>query len=94
MPLSSKGHKEAHKLANRLKDSGLKVLLHSDLSRAADTARAIAQKTGAKMVSTTNLRPWNVGIYTGCNSNEVHPELVKLAEKQPNVAPERWGVLQ
>jgi broad specificity phosphatase PhoE len=57
------------------------------MGRATDTAKAIAQKTGAQMVATPNLRPWNVGVYTGRNSNEAHPELVKLAEKQPNVAP-------
>jgi broad specificity phosphatase PhoE len=88
VPLSPKGHEEAKELANRLKDSGLKVLVHSDLSRATDTAQAIADKTKARMIATQNLRPWNVGIYTGRNSNEAHPELVKLAEKQPNVAPQ------
>jgi broad specificity phosphatase PhoE len=88
VPLSPKGHKEAEALGNRLKDSGIKLLFHSTLGRAADTAKAIAEKTNAKLIPSDNLLPWNVGVYTGRNSNEAHPELVKLAEKQPDMAPE------
>ena len=87
VPLSDKGVREAEQMAKRLASSGIEVLVSSDFQRTRHTAAPIAETTGALLILTQLLRPWNVGIYTGQSSNEVHPELKKLAEKQPNVAP-------
>jgi broad specificity phosphatase PhoE len=84
VPLNDKGRQEAKELGEKLKDSGIKVLVHSDMDRAIETAQAIADTTGAKMIASPLLRPWNVGIYTGRNSNEAHPELVKMATNTPD----------
>ena len=84
VPLSEQGREEIQELGKKLANSGLKILVHSDLDRARDTAQAIANTTGAQMVPSPLLRPWNVGIFTGKDSNAAHPELVKLAEKNPD----------
>lgn len=86
VPLSEKGRDEVHDLAERLKDSGIDSLYYSTLSRAHDTAAAIAQKTGARMIPTPGLRPWNVGIYTGKESQAAHPILMQFATQQPDMA--------
>ena len=84
VPLSDKGKQDAEDIADTLEDSGIQVIHHSDLSRAAETAKAIADKTGAELVSTPKLRPWNVGSLTGTSSVEAHPQLAKYASKTPD----------
>ena len=84
VPLSAQGKKEAEDIANSLSDSGIKVIHHSDLGRAAETAKAIAERTGAELVSTPKLRPWNVGHLTGTSSTTAHPQLAKYACEKPD----------
>lgn len=84
VPLSPEGHKEAEETAEQLKDSGIQVLFHSDLSRAKDTAEAIRKVTGAKLVSTPKLRPWHVGTLTGTSSESAHPVLADHAKNKPH----------
>jgi len=84
VPLSEEGKEEVKKTAKSLKNSGINVLLHSDLSRAADTAAAVAEQTGAKMVPTQKLRPWDLGHYAGQESTKVHPIMKEYAEKMPD----------
>lgn len=84
VPLNDHGRQEAQKLGQKLAGSGIRTLIHSDLDRARDTAQAISQTTGARLVPTPLLRPWNVGIYTGKDSNAAHPELQRLAMQSPD----------
>lgn len=86
MPLSPQGKKEAEKLAERLADSGIETLVSSDLQRAENTAKAIAKTTGARVLTTTDLRPWNLGEFTGRDSNIVHPRIVAYAKNKPDQA--------
>ncbi len=84
VPLNDTGREEAEKLGQKLAGGGIRTLVHSDLDRAKDTAAAIANTTGAKMVSTPLLRPWNLGIYTGKDSNAAHPEIQRYATETPD----------
>jgi probable phosphoglycerate mutase len=61
VPLSNEGKKEAASTADELKDSGIKTIITSDLTRARQTADAIAKTTGAKVVEDPGLRPWHFG---------------------------------
>jgi broad specificity phosphatase PhoE len=86
VPLDATGKKEAKRLGVKLKDSGIELIAHSNLSRSKDTAQEVADTTGAEMMSWPPLRPWNVGIYTGQDSNSAHPELQKMAIQKPDQA--------
>lgn len=84
VPLSSKGREQAAQLATMLGSSGIDVLFHSTLSRAADTARAIAATTQARLVPMDALKPWDLGEFTGQESKDVHPILCEYVIKRPD----------
>ena len=86
IPLNKEGHAEAERLARKLRASDIDVLYHSPLSRAADTAKAIAKTTGARLVALDELKPWNVGDYTGEPTRDVHPILAKFCCETPGKA--------
>lgn len=86
VPLSEKGREQAEKVGHKLKNSGIEVIYHSPLSRATDTAEEIAKNTGARLVPTDQLKPWNVGDLTGQESKTAHPILEKHAVETPNKA--------
>jgi len=83
--LSPEGREEVKRLGSKLARSNIKVIFHSDLDRATDTARAVADATGAKSYGTRLLRPWNLGDFTGRSSSEVHPKITRMAEEHPGV---------
>ena len=70
-PLNAKGLKQATKAAEALKSSGVQVIYSSDLDRALSTAEALQATTGASLVRSKELRPWDVGDYTGMDSEDV-----------------------
>lgn len=84
VPLSQKGRQEVQQTAVKLQKSGLQVLVHSDLDRARDTAQAIVRATGAKLIPTSMMRPWNLGHFTGKESNAIHQELQKYVVDMPD----------
>lgn len=83
VPLSGKGRLEIAAAAQKLKNSGLQVLVHSDLDRATETAAAIAKTTGAKSYPSEGMRPWNLGHFTGKESNAIQGELRKYVVDEP-----------
>lgn len=83
VPLSEEGREEIKKLAQDLKDSGIGLIVSSDLDRARETAEAIAKTTGAKIELSRQFRPWDLGEYTGQESTAVHPLMVNFATKKP-----------
>ena len=86
VPLTKEGRAEAEKLAQHLKNSDIDALYHSPLSRAVDTAKLIAKTTGAKLIALDELKPWNVGDYTGESSSKAHPILAKFCCDTPEKA--------
>jgi 2,3-bisphosphoglycerate-dependent phosphoglycerate mutase len=87
IPLDEKGIEGAKETAKELKNSGIKVLVHSDLQRAKDTAQAISDTTKAEMVPNWKLRAWDVGSYTGKPSKTYNDEICNLIEKEPDKKP-------
>ena len=52
-PLTEKGRQQARELGRKVKESGVQIdeILYSPLSRAADTAKAVAEATGLPAAS-------------------------------------------
>lgn len=63
--LSAKGREQVKRLALRLKNEKIDVILSSDLKRAADTANEIAKYHDAKVLHTQELRERNMGEFEG-----------------------------
>lgn len=75
-PLSEKGRAEAQQAAEMAQHFPLKGIVTSDLNRAMDTAKAVAQyHPGVPVIPTAALRPWDVGDYTGQIYTQVRPLL-------------------
>jgi probable phosphoglycerate mutase len=80
-PLTEDGIAQAKALARRLMRERFSALYSSDLGRAMQTARIIAEATGHEIVSDPRLRERHLGIFQGLNSDEIkekHPEEYKL----------------
>lgn len=65
VPLSAEGRKEAKELAKKFSDKDIEAIYSSDLSRAYDTAEALAEETGAEHFEDERLRPWDLGELAG-----------------------------
>lgn len=64
-PLDAEGRKEAAMLGKLMRGRGIRRIFHSDLGRAHETARIIAEEIGAQETSLVGLRPWNLGVFIG-----------------------------
>jgi probable phosphoglycerate mutase len=76
-PLSDAGRAQAAALARRLAGAGFDALYSSDLARAHETARAIAESAGCEIVADARLRERSFGIFEGLTNAEMaaqHPE--------------------
>ena len=76
-PLSDAGRAQAEALAQRLADVRFGALYSSDLSRAHETARAIAASSGREVLADARLRERSFGIFEGLTYAEMaerHPE--------------------
>jgi len=85
IPLAPKGIEEAEILAEQLKDSGIELIITSDLIRAQQTAQAISDVTGAPIILSTDIfRPWHVGEIAGKDIFETLPILRDHAVNKPD----------
>ena len=88
VPLDAHGKQEAKQIAQQLKDSGIEVIYSSDLQRASVTANEISKATGAPVVLSMELRPWNLGELTGKHTKEVLPKVAEYANNPDRCVPE------
>lgn len=65
IPLNERGHAEAADVANKLKDQSLDAIYSSDLERAYNTARYIAQACELDIATDSRLREINQGVWEG-----------------------------
>jgi len=80
VPLSDKGRQQAGRLAHWLKDVNIDAFYASDLSRAYDTAKAMAEERGLEVKLDKRLREVNFGDWEGRTYQEIkrlYPELVQ-----------------
>jgi probable phosphoglycerate mutase len=86
--LSDLGRLQASALGRRLKERGFTGLYSSDLSRARDTAQAIAQHTGRNLVIDPRLQERRFGIFEGLLAAEIRTrypdEHARFASRDPD----------
>ena len=70
-PLTPVGMNQARQLARRLKGIEFTALYSSDLGRAHQTARCIADETGHEVIADRGLRERNFGIFEGLTNAEI-----------------------
>ncbi|HEY7656189.1 MAG TPA: histidine phosphatase family protein [Burkholderiales bacterium] len=88
--LSDVGREQARALGRRLAGRAFAALYTSDLSRARDTARLIAEHTGRELVMDSRLQERRFGIFEGLTSDEIiarYPEEhTRFASRDPDYA--------
>ena len=89
-PLTALGLQQARQLARRLKDTPFTTLYSSDLGRAHQTARCIADATGHDIVADPALRERSFGIFEGFTNTEIkmrYPEFYEpFSRRDPDFA--------
>lgn len=82
-PLTQKGIEQAYELAKKIKEEKfpIDIILHSPLSRAADTARIIAEENNLPMFLEPKLIEQNFGDFEG-HEWAKHPGVFHEAKKQ------------
>lgn len=71
VPLSANGYAQAQALAEHLANVGLCAVYASDLGRAAETGRVIAEASGASLSLDPRLRELHLGIFQGLTYSEI-----------------------
>jgi probable phosphoglycerate mutase len=71
VPLSDRGREQAEELATRLADWPIGAIYSSDLQRALDTARPLAERLGLELIVDPILRERNFGAFEGLHDYEV-----------------------
>jgi 2,3-bisphosphoglycerate-dependent phosphoglycerate mutase len=69
--LNDTGRAQARRLAEALADEGLEAIVSSDLSRARDTAQAVAERLGLPLATDAGLRERHFGSFQGHTYAEV-----------------------
>lgn len=88
VPLNEVGIEQARKVAKRLAGENISAVYASDLSRAKDTAKIIAQKHGLEVETDKKLREMNFGLWEGKTYNQIqeeYPQLVKVWISDPQL---------
>jgi broad specificity phosphatase PhoE len=70
-PLTELGRAQARALAERCDAYELAALYSSDLARARETARAVAERRGLSVRERNDLREVDCGSWSGCRSDEI-----------------------
>ncbi len=70
-PLNDLGRLQAEELAERLSGDGIVAVYSSDLRRARETARVIAERLGLDLIEDPALREIDVGSWSGLTRSEV-----------------------
>ena len=84
IPLNAAGVDQARVLAEQLADEPLTAVFSSDLSRAIDTAKAVADRHGLEVTMDPLLREKNFGTWEGLTD-------VEIAERFPDAQRGQWG---
>lgn len=91
IPLDETGRWQASKLAGALADEGIEAIWSSDLSRARETAEAVAAVVGCEVVLDAGLRERCFGIFEGHLYRDIETrwpdEHRRWHEREPDFAP-------
>jgi broad specificity phosphatase PhoE len=87
VPLDEEGKREAREDAKKFKSLDVKEIYSSDLDRAAETAREVAKATGAALYLIPNLRPWDLGEWSGDYVRDHEGEMLALQQGMEEAPP-------
>ncbi len=88
VPLDGKGYEEAEATAEQVSTVyAVDAIYSSDLRRARQTAEVLRKKTRVPIVATSDLRPWNLGVFCGQRVREILPFLNLLNQHLDLAAP-------
>jgi broad specificity phosphatase PhoE len=88
VPLDGEGLEEAAETAEQVsRIHALDAIYCSDLRRARQTAEVLRKKTKAPITTTSDLRPWNLGVFCGQRVREILPFLNLLNQHLDLAAP-------
>ncbi len=88
VPLDQEGLDEAATTAEQVKRSfAVDAIYCSDLRRARQTAEVLRRQTKAPITHTSDLRPWNLGVFCGQRVREILPYLTLLNQHPDLAAP-------
>ena len=87
VPLDDQGIEEAVKTAEMLTRFPIDVIYCSDLRRARQTAEVLRRRVKARVVATSELRPWNLGAFGGQRIKDILPFLSLLNQHGDLPAP-------
>jgi 2,3-bisphosphoglycerate-dependent phosphoglycerate mutase len=94
VPLNDEGLEEAEQTARQVAQYPIAAIYCSDLLRARQTAAAIARLTKVTVISTSELRPWNVGSLAGKQVTAILEDLRQLELDPSRPAPDGESFLQ
>ena len=97
VPLTVQGREQAQKLAEKLKDKKIKLIVSSDLLRAQQTGEIVADVLGVPMQMDPRLREVDYGILNGLYTierEEVYPDFKKSYEDSDIAFPEGESLRQ
>ncbi len=81
IPLSEKGLDQARALAGRLSNQKISAVYSSDLGRAVETARQIADPRGLRVITLPALREMNFGRWEGLTFKEIRESYGDLLKR-------------
>lgn len=97
IPLNRIGRAQAGRLAEALRDEGLQAVFASDLGRAADTARALAEPLALPLELDPALRERAFGIFEGRTYDEIAQhwpdKAARWRARDPEFAPDQGETL-
>ena len=92
IPLNERGHWQAQRLAQALAQEDIAAVYASDLSRAFETGRYVAQAAGSPITPEPGLRERRFGLFEGRTFKDIETELPKESllwrKRDPHFAPE------
>ena len=92
IPLNDAGQRQAERLADALADEALQAVYSSDLMRARETARALAERRGLPLQLDEGLRERSFGIFEGrsfAELEQVYPDqTLRWRRRDPDFGPE------
>jgi probable phosphoglycerate mutase len=81
IPLNETGRRQAERLTAAVADEDIGALYSSDLSRAYETAQAVARGCGLPIVTDTGLRERSFGVFEGLSFDEIRVRWPEQAER-------------
>lgn len=88
IPLDAQGIKDAEKSAKKLAKIPFSIIYSSDLVRALKTGQIINEYHDVPIVTMTELRPWDLGIYHGQITANVIDEINEYMENEDKRPPQ------